>query len=91
MTLKFGKYKGWPIEQVPRSYLDWWKDKLSEDLRACGGETRRRESFGLTQDLERLLDALPEHKRYELVRRLESARIDRREGVCGLAHSSETL
>jgi hypothetical protein len=74
MLMEFGKYKGHQIEDVPLSYLKWWKASLIESLRSCGAEISRRGDMGLTEDLETRLSLLPPFKRSELLERLASAR-----------------
>jgi hypothetical protein len=52
MLMEFGKYRGCQIEDVPLSYLKWWKALLIESLRSCGAEICRRTDMGLTEDVQ---------------------------------------
>lgn len=42
MTLKFGKYAGMDLADVPLDYLEWMANKAEEDKRTYSGEIDRR-------------------------------------------------
>ena len=74
--MRFGKFKGQPIDGVPLSYLRWWKSQLIENLRDCGAEIERREAMGLTEEIETKLETLPPHVRDNLLRSLQDGQSD---------------
>lgn len=43
MTVRFGKYAGWRLEDVPLDYVDWMIGKCKHDLAMWEGERQRRE------------------------------------------------
>ena len=44
MILKFGKYAGWSIENVPDSYVSWMIDKAAKDHAMWSKELERRQA-----------------------------------------------
>ena len=70
MRITFGKYKGWPVDELPLSYLAWLyeadfiKDELSESVRreilerVGGGESMAGEIVADKKHLQRIYRTL---------------------------------
>lgn len=48
MTLKFGKYAGQELSDVPRDYLEWMVSKCKGDLKLYSDELERRDLLEVT-------------------------------------------